>query len=46
MVEISDIVLDGYRAQLERCPAGSRKEAVLKMYEKDRKALIAPLGML
>ena len=43
MVDLSDLVLDGYRCQLERCSTGPRKEAVLKIYEKDRKALIMPL---
>jgi hypothetical protein len=45
LVEVCDLVLDGYRTQLETISNEERKMAVVfKQYEKDRTALIMPLG--
>ena len=44
MVELADIILDGYRAQLEGLQDKERKATVMAMYEKDRAELITPLG--
>ena len=45
VVQMIDIVLDGYRTQLDKIPAGSkRRSAVMKEFEKDRLACILPLG--
>lgn len=45
MVDLADLVLDGYQTQLEKLVDGSeRKKTVKKMFEKDRKDLIMPLG--
>ena len=45
LVELCDLILDGYRTQLETISNEERKMAVVfKQYEKDRAALIMPLG--
>lgn len=45
MVELADLILDGYRTQLESFAADGqqRKAAVVKQFEKDRSAIITPL---
>lgn len=44
LVELCDLILDGYRTQLETIRNEDRKLAVVfKQYEKDRSALILPL---
>ena len=45
LIELCDLVLDGYQVQLNSIPAGSdRQQAVLKQYEKDRSLMITPLS--
>ena len=45
LVELCDLILDGYRTQLQTIRNEDRKMAVVfKQYEKDRSALILPLG--
>ena len=47
LVDLCDLVLDGYKSQLDSISSGDRRQAVVyKQYEKDRHALIMPLGML
>lgn len=43
LVDLADLVLDGYNGQISTIQDASRKSAVLKQYEKDRTALINPL---
>ncbi len=44
MVDLADVVLDGYRVQLDSLLAGdSRKDAVYKAYEKDRGKMVSAL---
>ena len=46
LVELADLILDGYRTQLESFPEGGgqpRKAAVAKQFEKDRSSIISPL---
>ncbi len=49
MADLTDLLLDGYRAQLERMGAGGgaaarqRRKAVLAQYERDRRELIMAL---
>ena len=43
LVNIIDIVLDGYQVQLERAK-GARKSSVMKQYEKDRSEMIMAIG--
>ncbi len=46
MVDLADLVLDGYQTQMEKLVDGSeRKKTIKKMFEKDRKDLIMPLGI-
>lgn len=45
LVELCDLILDGYRTQLDTVASEDRKMAVVfKQYEKDRAAMIMPLG--
>ena len=43
LVDLTDFILNGYKAQLESIPSQDRKLTVQKEFEKDRATLILPL---
>jgi len=46
LVDLCDFILDGYCTQIATISNEDRKKAVIKkQYEKDRAALIMPLGL-